>query len=138
MGAVIDESTPSNAGHADNVAGNIPDQTDSEQTETEQAEVERGGVELRLWVSVNGGWSHFTVGFAGRDAVVDGRAVAWMDRVADRMSFEPLDPEGMDWSRFPRTYERLNPTCEHGLSAWLCMGPMHYPTREQEMAGEYF
>lgn len=29
-------------------------------------------------------------------------------------------------------------TCEHGLSAWLCMGPNHYPTAEQEMRGEYF
>jgi len=29
-------------------------------------------------------------------------------------------------------------TCMHGMSAWLCMGPMHYPSREQEMRGEYF
>lgn len=25
------------------------------------------------------------------------------------------------------------PTCEHGMSAALCMGPDHYPTRQQEM-----
>lgn len=28
--------------------------------------------------------------------------------------------------------------CEHGLSAWLCMGPNHYPTDEQEMRGELY
>ena len=31
-----------------------------------------------------------------------------------------------------------NETCEHGMSAALCMGPDHYPSREQEMRGEYF
>ena len=28
--------------------------------------------------------------------------------------------------------------CEHGLSAWLCMGPNHYPSRDDEMNGRYF
>lgn len=28
--------------------------------------------------------------------------------------------------------------CEHGMAQWLCMGPGHYPTDEQEMRGEYF
>lgn len=28
----------------------------------------------------------------------------------------------------------LFPTCEHGMSADLCWGPNHYPTREEEMA----
>lgn len=28
--------------------------------------------------------------------------------------------------------------CEHGMAAWLCMGPMHFPSAEQEMRGEYF
>lgn len=31
-----------------------------------------------------------------------------------------------------------NDICEHGMSAWLCMGPNHYPSREQEMEGRYF
>jgi hypothetical protein len=29
-----------------------------------------------------------------------------------------------------------NPLCMHGMSDWLCMGPNHYPTTEQEMRGE--
>lgn len=28
--------------------------------------------------------------------------------------------------------------CEHGLSAWLCMGPNHYPSMQDEMEGRYF
>ena len=28
--------------------------------------------------------------------------------------------------------------CEHGMSAWLCMGPNHYPSRDDEMNGRYF
>jgi hypothetical protein len=27
---------------------------------------------------------------------------------------------------YPTLYERLHPTCEHGLSADLCYGPAHY------------
>lgn len=28
--------------------------------------------------------------------------------------------------------------CEHGLSLWLCMGPNHYPTMDDEMNGRYY
>ena len=28
--------------------------------------------------------------------------------------------------------------CVHGMSAWLCMGPMHYPSMQDEMEGRYF
>ena len=31
-----------------------------------------------------------------------------------------------------------NDICEHGMSAWLCMGPNHYPSRDDEMNGRYF
>lgn len=31
-----------------------------------------------------------------------------------------------------------NDICEHGMSAWLCMGPNHYPTMQDEMEGRYF
>ncbi|MGH3977086.1 MAG: hypothetical protein ACRDS9_27790, partial [Pseudonocardiaceae bacterium] len=84
MGAVIDESTQNNTGQEDRVLRNTRDQTEAQQTEAQQTEAQRA--ELKLWVSVNGGWSHFTVVFAGRDTDVDARAVAWLDRVANRMS----------------------------------------------------
>lgn len=25
-------------------------------------------------------------------------------------------------------WDHAEPDCEHGLSAWLCAGPQHYPT----------
>ncbi len=28
----------------------------------------------------------------------------------------------------PEEYARVTATCEHGMSAWLCEGPMHYPS----------
>lgn len=31
------------------------------------------------------------------------------------------------YAAFPRLYDLLYPTCEHGLSASLCEGPQHYP-----------
>ena len=31
-----------------------------------------------------------------------------------------------------------NDICPHGMSAWLCMGPNHYPSRQDEMEGRYF
>lgn len=32
----------------------------------------------------------------------------------------------IDAERHPRLWDRLNPTCDHGMSAWLCEGPGHY------------
>ena len=36
------------------------------------------------------------------------------------------------------TSTTFDEVCEHGLSAWLCMGPNHYPSRQDEMEGRYF
>jgi hypothetical protein len=48
--------------------------------------------------------------------------------------FEPYD-EGDD----PVTMYYMDQTCEHGLSAWLCVHPIfHYPSAEMEMRGEYY
>lgn len=33
-----------------------------------------------------------------------------------------------------RLYAIMNPTCEHGLSANLCYGPMHYMSAAEEFA----
>jgi len=34
--------------------------------------------------------------------------------------------------------EQEHDTCEHGMSAWLCMGPNHFPSDRDEMEGRYF
>lgn len=44
-------------------------------------------------------------------------------RHMDTMEYPP-DPEG--------------DICEHGMSAWLCMGPNHYPSRQDEIEGRFF
>lgn len=37
----------------------------------------------------------------------------------------------------PRLFDRLYPTCVHGMSAWLCADPInHYPS-DAQMAGGY-
>jgi hypothetical protein len=41
----------------------------------------------------------------------------------------PAIPEGWDL-----TLGALFPTCEHDMSASLCMGPMHFPDAAQERA----
>lgn len=90
----------------------------------------------------------YFVTFEGPDA--DDRAVAFME---DRMpggayatgtygnhAFfidEVPDPDGLVYGNFPKVIDFLYPTCEHGLSASLCMGPQHYPSYEQEMRGEF-
>jgi hypothetical protein len=38
-------------------------------------------------------------------------------------------------SQFPRLFDLMHPTCEHGLSANLCYGPSHYCSDEEIAAG---
>ena len=35
------------------------------------------------------------------------------------------DPVGLEYGKL---LDYLYPTCEHGLSEWLCEGPNHYPS----------
>jgi len=59
----------------------------------------------------------------------DAQAVDFIGRKTG-CAFFPVDEETLS----DAVLEALDPTCEHGLSSRLCMGPMHYPTNEQEMA----
>lgn len=96
------------------------------------------GRTLLLFATANGGRNYFRVIFAGRDdAHSDAMACEYIDRNSGHMSFDVEQREGhvdlVEWDLFPKTFDRLFPTCEHGMSATLCMGPMHFPTHEQEM-----
>lgn len=43
-------------------------------------------------------------------------------------AFHEVDDHLIDPDRYPRLFERLYPTCPHGLSEWLCEHPInHYP-----------
>ena len=50
--------------------------------------------------------------------------------MTDRNVFDTLreDPfEKPDFDAYGAPVEDQPEDCEHGLSAWLCAGPMHYP-----------
>lgn len=49
-----------------------------------------------------------------------GEFVGMVDVISDDQ------PNLVNGNIYPRLYERLHPTCEHGLSADLCYGPAHY------------
>ena len=53
-------------------------------------------------------------------------AADYIAKNKNRFAFhlEDFDSLPLDWDL---TYEALFPQCEHGLSAWLCAGPGHYP-----------
>lgn len=44
-------------------------------------------------------------------------------------------PHLIDGNVYPQLYARLNPTCEHGMSAWLCYGPAHYVSDDELARG---
>lgn len=65
---------------------------------------------------------------------------AGTDDLAFNGDMIPANPDGDAWTELvfyvnavARRVEDDAKTCEHGLSAWLCEGPMHYPA-DDEMA----
>lgn len=69
----------------------------------------------------------FTVTFATEASAVD-----YVNRKRSYCAFWTRDDSALD--EFGELLDVLYPTCEHGLSEILCMGPDHYPSNEQEMA----
>lgn len=64
--------------------------------------------------------------------------------ITDEFPCESIDN---DWRGLLRAHQMDNmeyppdpeeELCEHGMSHWLCMGPNHYPTMQDEMEGRYF
>lgn len=72
------------------------------------------------------------VRFEGADAQT--RAIDYVRSRLRTHVVAELPEEPNDLSAYPELTDLLYPTCEHGLSAELCWGPEHYPTRDQEMA----
>lgn len=76
---------------------------------------------------------HYRTIFQGDKA--ESRAISFIEsRKMTHVIYEdeefPISPSFRD------LLDKLYPTCEHGMSLSLCMGPEHYPTREQEMMME--
>jgi hypothetical protein len=61
------------------------------------------------------------------------QAIEFIGRKSATCAFWTRDDSPMDG--YPELMEVLFPTCEHGLSASLCMGPAHYATDEEIMMG---
>jgi hypothetical protein len=61
-------------------------------------------------------------------------ALNYIERKSTTCDFSEREDEPIDYDLHPRLYRKLNPLCEHGLSAWLCAGPQHYPYDEEERA----
>lgn len=62
----------------------------------------------------------------------ESQAVEYIGRKSSTCAFYTRDDSPIDG--YAKLMDTLYPTCEHGLSASLCMGPGHYPTDEQERA----
>lgn len=87
---------------------------------------------MKIRASADGGYHWYRVTFAREED-----AVSFYDRkarthVIDLMN-DDVETIPEDWSTF---YDRMYPTCHHGLDGRACMdpdGPHHFGTREQEM-----
>lgn len=67
----------------------------------------------------------FTVTFAGTGA--DAAAADYMKTRGSTHDFVFADEDETDYMTAPLTFAAMFPSCEHGLSEWLCAGPNHYP-----------
>lgn len=57
------------------------------------------------------------------------QALAFCEARKSTHAIGPWDPESFDYEAAPRLDAMWNPTCSHGLSAWLCADPInHYPS----------
>lgn len=57
------------------------------------------------------------------------------DEVGTRCVVNEQQPHMIEFDKYPRLYKKLNPTCEHGMSAWSCYGPAHDVTESELAAG---
>jgi len=109
-----------------------------------------------MWT--NGGWQRCLIHFNDADDVIawytrkregfmdENPGALYFDAGLEELVYDPRAnwPEDVVLTTFPevgpltpsqlRLMEHLYPTCEHGMSADLCMGPDHFMSRDQETA----
>lgn len=79
----------------------------------------------------------YEVTFTGPNA--EDHALSYMVAKAG-LHFEDVYDRPFSYDAFPRVADALHPLCHHTMSLHLCMdpiGPNHFGTREQEMAGNW-
>lgn len=82
---------------------------------------EEPGEGIALWAHHCKNRTNFIVRFPDQD-----QAIAWSKEresthVVSQIDSEPIPEEA------ERLLDYLHPSCEHGLTASLCVGPTHYP-----------
>lgn len=80
----------------------------------------------------------YLVAFEGETpAAAEAQAIAFYHRKASTHAFHiPEDGDVMQRpAQYPTLWDLLNPTCEHGMSAWLCFGPAHYVSNDELAMG---
>lgn len=56
----------------------------------------------------------------------DDQAADFMQVRRSTHAIREWDDGTVEFAAAPRTYALLWPTCEHGMSEWLCSGPNHF------------
>lgn len=96
--------------------------------------------ELVAYLQKDGGWGSWIKVTVADTPEADAAAAAWFRRATSLANSDGIHyhtacvDEQASTALGSAMAEFLFPTCEHGMSAALCMGPDHFPSREQEMA----
>jgi hypothetical protein len=103
--------------------------------------------QVRLGLVAQGGWQRCDIAFpnaavalatlrrwrAEDEAAGHPYSQVWAEET-EELQVYPKDRVGPLTEDEIALLDFLYPSCEHGLSADLCMGPNHYPTADQERA----
>lgn len=102
-----------------------------------EAATETTAAELVAYLTKDCGWGAWIKVTVADTPEADAAAAAWFRRATEYHGYRDYHTATVDEAASTALgtamAEFLFPTCEHGMSAALCMGPDHYPSREQEM-----
>lgn len=84
-----------------------------------------------VWMTTQGGWGAWVKVTVANTPEADKAAAEFFRRSNEprHVDEDLTTPDALG----DELSDVLFPTCEHGMSADLCTGPDHYPSREQEM-----
>jgi hypothetical protein len=97
--------------------------------------------ELVAYLQKEGGWGPWIKVTVAATPEADAAAAAFFRRATvwprpdgEKYHTGCVDEEASAPGSFgPAMADIFDPSCEHGMSAHLCYGPDHFPSREQEM-----
>lgn len=89
------------------------------------APADPAAAEVKLTAYCCGTGVSYAVTFTGAGA--DAAAADYIKTRGASHDFAFADDDANDYTTAPDTFAVMFPSCEHGLSEWLCSGPGHYP-----------